>query len=52
MLHKTKTFHKQRKDKPDTLAKADDLGEGKSVYMQEILDHLSYYQFSLNEHVH
>lgn len=42
----------QRTDKPGTLAKADDLGEGKQAYMQEILDHLSCYQFSLNEHVH
>ena len=40
------------KDQPGILAKANDLEEGKSVYMQEILDHLSCYKFSLNEHAH
>lgn len=31
---------------------ADDREEGILVCRQEILDHLSGYQFSLNEHVH
>jgi acyl-CoA-binding protein len=52
MLIKQKLLLQVEKDKPGTLAKANDLEEGKRVYMQETLDHLSCYQFYLNEHAH
>jgi hypothetical protein len=47
---KTKKLFKY--DKPDILAKEDDLEEEKPVYMQEIPNHPSCLQFSPNVHAH
>lgn len=45
-------LHTIIKNRPGTLAKADVPSKGKRAYKQETLNHLSYYQFYLDEHEH